>query len=82
MRKILITTDNTGCRDVVNNEVSGYLCKKRDAQSLAEAMEKIINLDNETLNKMGKAGREKVEKEFNVNDVIEIYKQEINKYMN
>lgn len=77
----IITTDNTGCREVVNDGVSGYLCKKKDAQSLAKAMEKIINSDNETLNKMGKAGREKVENEFNVNDVIEIYKQEINKHL-
>ncbi len=77
LAKPIITTDTPGCRDVVNNGVNGYLCEVKDADSLAEQMEKMILLSDEARGEMGKKGREKVMKEFDEKIVIGKYKEAI-----
>ena len=56
--KPLITTDNVGCRETVEDGVTGLLVPMRDAQALADAMLKLAR-DPELRLKMGQAGREK-----------------------
>ena len=73
MQKPIITTDNVGCRDVVNDGVNGYLCKVKNAVDLADKMEKMLRLTNEQRNAMGKAGRRKIVKEFDETIVIRKY---------
>ena len=73
MQKPIITTDNVGCRDVVNDGVNGYLCKVKNALDLADKMEKMLRLTNEQRNAMGKAGRRKIVKEFDETIVIRKY---------
>jgi len=70
MQKPIITTDNVGCRDVVDDGVNGYLCEVKNAEDLADKMEKMLKLTNEQRNAMGKAGRRKVMKEFDERIVI------------
>ncbi|WP_423784075.1 glycosyltransferase [Escherichia coli] len=38
--KIIVTTDNVGCRDTVKDKVSGFLCKPKSVESLVNALEK------------------------------------------
>jgi len=64
MAKPIVTTNVPGCRDVVEDGINGFLCKKQDAQDLADKIGKIIQLTNEERMEMGKKGREKVVKEF------------------
>ena len=73
MSKPIITTDVTGCRDVVDDEVNGYLVSVRDSNSLAVAMEKMIALSDIERIEMGKRGRAKVINEFDEKIVIKHY---------
>ncbi|TAE65790.1 MAG: glycosyltransferase family 1 protein [Bacteroidetes bacterium] len=75
MAKPIITTDVVGCRQTVDDGVNGFLCEVKNAEDLADKMQKMYVLDNETLQKMGEASRTKVEKEFDEKIVI-------NKYLN
>lgn len=71
----VITTDVPGCRDVVENEVTGYLCKLKDPADLAEKMVRMLRLDMETRQEMGRKGREKMIREFDEQIVIDRYIQ-------
>ena len=64
MAKPVITTDTAGCREAVEEEVNGYLAKLRDANDLAESMQKIISLTEEERKSMGQAGRNIVMNQF------------------
>lgn len=69
MGKPVITTDNVGCRDVVDDGRSGLLVPVKDADALADAMCRMIE-DPSMRQEMGMAGREKVVKEFDEAIVI------------
>ena len=73
MAKPVITTDNVGCKDVVDDCINGFLCNIKDSADLALKMEKMLNLSFDERNTMGKAGREKIVKEFDEKIVIEKY---------
>ncbi len=73
MGKPLIATDVPGCRDVVVDEETGYLCAARSADSLAAAMVKMLDLPESDRLRMGELGRRKVEQEFSETRVIAKY---------
>jgi glycosyltransferase involved in cell wall biosynthesis len=73
MARPIIATDVAGCRDAVNDQVTGYLCKPRDARDLAEKMARMLQLPPEERSRMGDKGREKVEREFDERLVIAKY---------
>lgn len=70
MGKALITTDAVGCREVVDEGVNGLLVPVKNARALAQAMMRMIE-NPEMRMRMGKAGREKVLREFDERIVIE-----------
>ncbi|MBZ0094081.1 MAG: glycosyltransferase, partial [Sulfuricella sp.] len=73
MGRPIITTDAVGCREVVADGVNGFLCQVRDANDLADKMEQMIGLSADKRTEMGKRGREKVEREFDEQLVIDAY---------
>ena len=73
MGRPLIATDVTGCRDVVDNEINGYLCAPREAGDLALKMRAFIDLTSAERQKMGTASREKAESQFDVKRVVDTY---------
>ncbi|MHC3994918.1 glycosyltransferase family 4 protein [Thiomicrolovo sp. ZZH C-3] len=77
MAKPIVTTDVPGCREVVDDNVNGYLCQVRDTGSLAEAMMKMLRLTEEERSVMGQKGREKVCREFDEQIVIDRYREAI-----
>jgi glycosyltransferase involved in cell wall biosynthesis len=77
MGRPIITTDWVGCRDVVDHEVNGYLCHPKDVNSLAQMMNKIVNLPPEERTKMGLLGRAKIERQFDEKIVIRKYLEAI-----
>lgn len=81
MGRPLIATDVTGCKDVVEDGVNGFLCLPKNVDSLLDAMEKIILMSPERRVEMGQQGRQKVEQEFNVSLVIDQYLSVLNKYL-
>ncbi len=65
----IVTTDVPGCRDAIEANKTGILVKVKNSQSLADAIEKLV--ENKNLREtMGKAGRELAEKEFSIEKVI------------
>ena len=77
MEKPIIATNVTGCKEIVENNVTGYLVKVADSEDLAQGMRKFINLSAEERKAMGIAGREKILKEFDEKIIINIYREKI-----
>ena len=77
MARPLIATDVPGCRSVLDDEVSGYLCAPRRGDSLAAAMKRFLDLPNQARIAMGQAGRLKMEREFDQAIVLAAYKEAI-----
>lgn len=66
----LITSDIPGCREAVENGVSGFLCPPRDADSLYDAMERFAELPKELKAEMGRRGRVRMEQHFSKKAVV------------
>jgi glycosyltransferase involved in cell wall biosynthesis len=77
--KPIITTDNVGCRDVVDHGVNGYLCEPRSEKDLTAKIEMFLNLSAEEKKEMGKRSREKMKLEFDEKIVIDKYLQVLEK---
>lgn len=73
MAKPIVTTDTVGCRDVVEDGKTGFLCHVRDAKDLADKLEKMLHLSDEEREKMGELGRQKMIKEYDEKIVIDRY---------
>ena len=78
--KPIITTDNVGCRDVVDHGINGYLCEPRSAEDLAEKIEMFLLLSREERVEMGLRSREKVKNEFDEKIVIGKYLEVLESY--
>lgn len=77
LAKPIITTNTPGCKDVVDDEKNGFLCKVKSSSDLSNKIEKMIKISEEERKKMGENSREKVIKEFDERIVIDKYKQAI-----
>ena len=73
----VITTDVPGCRETVDDGITGFLVKSKDSIDLTEKMKGFMNLSHEEKEAMGYAAREKVEREFDRNIVVQAYLKEI-----
>ncbi len=73
----IVTTDTPGCREIVLDGVNGILVPTRDAQSLAEAIRKLVS-DPVLRRQMGRNGRKLVEDRFSetvvVSKTLEMYR--------
>lgn len=74
----IITTDNPGCQETVNDGISGFIYNGGDVKALVEKIEQFVRdmLNNER-QLMGLEGRKKVESEFSREVVIRIYLEKI-----
>lgn len=66
----LITSSIPGCREAVEDGVSGYLCPAKDADALYEAMQRVMELSVEQRSEMGCRGRERMEQQFSKTAVV------------
>jgi galacturonosyltransferase len=73
----IITTNRSGCREVIDDGVNGYIVNQKDSQDLIEKIEKFLSLSWGERRQMGLAGRAKVEKEFDRQIVIDKYLDEV-----
>lgn len=73
----LITTDRSGCREIIDDGVNGFICKQKDTQDLVRRIEKFLALSWEQRRNMGLAGRAKVEREFDRQIVVDAYLNEL-----
>ena len=79
--RAIITTDIPGCREAIDNGKSGMLCKVKSTESLYKAMKRFTELSREKRELLGKAGREKMEREFDKKKVVEETVKAITKAM-
>jgi N,N'-diacetylbacillosaminyl-diphospho-undecaprenol alpha-1,3-N-acetylgalactosaminyltransferase len=63
MGKPIVTTDNVGCREVVDQGLNGYLVPVRDSQALAEAIDNLLG-DARKRERFGHHSKRKAETEF------------------
>lgn len=77
MARPVITTDSVGCRDAVEDEVTGFLCRPRDPADVAKQMLRLLAMPSAARHRMGEAGRLKMEREFSEALVIEAYRQRV-----
>ena len=73
----VITTNVPGCKEAFDEGVTGFGCNARDVDSLVTAIEKFLTLSQKEKAEMGRAGREKIEREFDRSIVIRAYEEEI-----
>lgn len=68
-----IATDVNGCKEVVEDDVTGILIKPKSTAALIEGIEKFLSLSYEKQKEMGEKGRKKIEKEFDRQIVVDAY---------
>lgn len=73
----IITTNRSGCREVVDDGVNGYVVEEKNSKDLIEKIELFLSKSIEERKQMGIAGRKKVEKEFDRQIVVDKYLAEI-----
>ena len=65
----IVTTDVTGCRDIIKDEFNGLLVKVRSVQSLTSALKRIC-FDKELRYYLGMNARNKAIEEYSIENVI------------
>lgn len=68
--RALITSDIPGCREAVEDGVSGYLCPAQDAEGLTRAMRDFAQQSFDRQVQMGQSGRALVERKFDKQLVV------------
>ena len=75
----VLASNIPGCKEIFDEGVSGFGFEPKNIDSLTQAIHKFVKLSNEERIMMGKAGRNKVEREFDRTIVVNAYLEEINR---
>jgi len=73
----IITTERAGCREIVDDGITGFLTPIKDEVIMEKSIEKFLAMSWEQKKEMGLAGRRKVEREFDRELVVDAYIEEI-----
>ena len=65
----IITTNATGCKETVLNGINGLLIPAKDKDSLVEAMQKMLELDDKKVNEMANESIKLVREKYDVRKV-------------
>jgi glycosyltransferase involved in cell wall biosynthesis len=82
MEKPCITSDATGCKDIVIDGETGFLCKVKDTLDLQQKMQEMMNLSEAERQEMGRKARERVKTVFAKQIVVDAYINTINSVLN
>lgn len=75
----VITTNRPGCRETVEDGVTGFLFEEKNTEQLITVVREFMNMPNGERAKLGLNGHEKMVRKFDRNIVVEAYVREINK---
>lgn len=78
----VLASDVPGCRETLQQGLSGLTFSTKDAESLIQAIRTLLSYTESDRREMGIRGREYVENVFDRNKVIDIYFSEIQKAVN
>lgn len=73
----IITTDRSGCREVVDDGINGFVIKQQDSKDLIDKIETFLKLSVVEREALGLAGRDKVEREFDREIIVQKYIDEL-----
>ncbi|HVI45454.1 MAG TPA: glycosyltransferase family 4 protein [Chitinophaga sp.] len=77
LERPIIASNIPGCKQIVEDGKTGFLCRPKDKADLARQMEKFILLDQETRINMGRQARKKMMNEFSEQIIISGYMERI-----
>ena len=77
----VIAADRAGCRETLEDGVTGFLVPVNDEKAVIRATEKILSMSVEERKEMGICGNKKIRKEFDRQIVVKAYMEEIDKIM-
>lgn len=77
--RFLITTDNPGCQETVEDGKTGFVYHGEDVDALVNSIERFLAMSNEERRLMGEAGRQRMIDNFSREAVIQAYLQTINR---
>lgn len=79
--RFLITTNNPGCQETVEDGKTGYIYKGGDVEKLVKTIKKFLALPNDQRRLAGELGRKRMEEKFSRKIVIKAYKEEIKRIL-
>ena len=82
METPIITTDNVGCRDIVDHNKNGFLFESKDVDGFEKCLKEFIEMESQDKMVFGKLGRKKMLDEFDEKGVIQAYYASINAVLN
>lgn len=77
----VITTKRPGCRDTVEDGVTGILVEERSTEDLIRAVEQFLQMPYDKRKEMGIKARQKMEREFDRCIVVEKYRKTLQKIL-
>lgn len=80
MERPIITTDNVGCRELILDEINGFICEPMNVIDLADKMEKLYNTSINERKTMGINGRKHILEYFDEPKIIEQYHIKLNSF--
>lgn len=80
--RFLITTDNPGCKETVDDNITGFIYKRGDVEGLVLAIERFLKMPNSQRKQAGELGRKKMINLFSRQIVIKAYLEEIRLLLN
>jgi len=82
MEKLIIASNIGGSKETILNKKSGFLYNHEDPRELAEAINRVMQMDNDALNSMANEGRRNVSKKFDVDKMCQRTFAEYKKLIN
>lgn len=79
--RFLITTDNPGCQETVEDSKTGYIYHGGDVDALVMTIQKFLALPNSQRKTAGELGRKRMEELFSRKIVVQAYKEEITRIL-
>lgn len=79
--RFLITTNNPGCQETVENDKTGLIYSGGDVDALVHTIERFLALPNSQRKLAGELGRKRMEEMFSRKIVIKAYKEEISRIL-
>ena len=68
--RIIVTSDIPGCKEAVDEYITGFTCPIKDANQLFIQLDKVMQLKSEQRKQMGIKAREKMYKEFDKKIIV------------
>lgn len=79
--RFLITTNNPGCQETVDDYKTGYIYQGGDVDALVSTIERFLALPNSQRKQAGELGRKRMEEKFSRKIVVKAYKEEISEIL-